>query len=209
MAAGASYAARSRASQHAELRTELLDAAYAAIVAGTLSTTSMAAVAARVGVSRQTLYNEFGSRDRLVEALVARENAAILAEVTDTLLHYAGDLSAGVAAAVERVLTRAADDPLTKALLGGDPRLLPVFTTHAEPLLQHARAALTDYALTHIPSLDPEDAAVLVDAVVRLAHSHVVSPREPPDQVARRLSRLVDRFLGGVTDPVRRPGGRS
>ena len=34
---------------------------------------TMAALAERVGVSRQTVYNEWGSRDRLAEAMVLRE----------------------------------------------------------------------------------------------------------------------------------------
>ncbi|HEV7208601.1 MAG TPA: TetR family transcriptional regulator [Mycobacteriales bacterium] len=189
----ASFAERGRV----QLRGELLQAMYEVVVAGNYATTSMAAIAARVGVSRQTLYNEFKSREGLVAALVHQENTAILAEVAATLERHPGDLSGGVAAAIETVLRRAADDPLTKALLGGDPGLLPVFTTEAEPLLEHSRTALTAYALTHYPALDAEDAAALTDAVVRLAHSHIVVPHDPPDQVAARIARLVARFIQG------------
>jgi len=188
-----SFAERGRA----QLRDEVLRAMYEAVVAGNYATTSMAAIAARVGISRQTLYHEFKSREGLVAALVQQENAAILAEVEATLELYPGDLPGGVAAAIETVLRRAADDPLTKALLGGDPNLLPVFTTQAEPLLEHSRVALTSYALTHYPDIGREDAAALTDAVVRLAHSHIVLPHDPPDQVAARIARLVARFVQG------------
>lgn len=193
------HLAESFAERHrARLRAEVLEAMYQAVMAGSYSSTSMAELAARVGVSRQTLYNEFGSREGLVAALAQRENDAILSEVVSTLDRYPDNLAGGVAAAVEAVLNRAADDPLTKALLGGDPDLLPVFTTRAEPLLEQARAAITAYARGHYPELADEDVAALTDTVVRLAHSHVVLPHDPPQHVAARIARLVERFvLGG------------
>ena len=54
-------------------REALLDAAYEAIVAGDWTGARMADLAARAGVSRQTLYNEFGNRDQLAAALALRE----------------------------------------------------------------------------------------------------------------------------------------
>ena len=54
-------------------RESLLDAAYTALVRRPWSAVRMVDVAAAAGVSRQTLYNEFGSKDGLVQALLARE----------------------------------------------------------------------------------------------------------------------------------------
>jgi AcrR family transcriptional regulator len=157
----------------------------------------MAAVAARVGVSRQTLYHEFGTRDGLLAALVARENDAILREVTVALERHPHDLPAAAAAGVLAVLQRSADDPFAKALLGGGD-LLPLFTTRAKPLLQRSNEALLGYAQEHYPEVDPADLRVLVDVVVGLAHSHLVLARDPPQQVAAQISRLVARFLHGL-----------
>src|SRR5438270_4610939 len=47
------------------------------------SATTMSDVAGAAGVSRQTLYNEFGSRSALVEAYVTREIEQLIAEVTE------------------------------------------------------------------------------------------------------------------------------
>ena len=46
-------------------RDALLDAAYDVVVAGDWQSARMVDVAAAAGVSRQTLYNEFGSKDAL------------------------------------------------------------------------------------------------------------------------------------------------
>src|SRR5690606_13349312 len=54
-------------------RESLLDAAYAALARRPWSAVRMVDVAAAAGVSRQTLYNEFGSKDGLARALVRRE----------------------------------------------------------------------------------------------------------------------------------------
>ena len=65
---------------------------------------TMAALAERVGVSRQTVYNEWGSRDRLAEAMVMRELGAFLDEVDAGFDAYPGDLEAAVAEAMRRGL---------------------------------------------------------------------------------------------------------
>lgn len=46
-------------------RESLLDAAYTALARRSWSTVRMVDVAAAAGVSRQTLYNEFGSKEGL------------------------------------------------------------------------------------------------------------------------------------------------
>src|SRR4051812_47333613 len=54
-------------------RESLLDAAYTALARRAWSAVRMVDVAAVAGVSRQTLYNEFGSKEGLARALVRRE----------------------------------------------------------------------------------------------------------------------------------------
>lgn len=60
-------------------RESLLDAAYTALARRAWSAVRMVDVAAVAGVSRQTLYNEFGSKEGLARALVRREADAYLA----------------------------------------------------------------------------------------------------------------------------------
>lgn len=191
------FAEQARADLRERLREQVMDVMYDAITQGRYPTTSMATIARAVGVSRQTLYNEFGSREGLVGALAARENQVLLGLVAQTLDEHPGDLPAGAAAAVELVLARAADDPLHKALFGGEPELMPVLPTLDRPVLEHSKQVLAAYVRQHYPQIDPEDVAALTDAVVRLAHSHVVLPHDPAEMVAARISRLVDRFIQG------------
>ncbi|GAA0644551.1 hypothetical protein GCM10009535_22440 [Streptomyces thermocarboxydovorans] len=66
-------------------RESLLDAAYTALARRPWSAVRMVDVAASAGVSRQTLYNEFGSKDGLARALVRREADAYLAGVDRAL----------------------------------------------------------------------------------------------------------------------------
>ena len=66
-------------------RESLLDAAYTALVRRPWSAVRMVDVAAAAGVSRQTLYNEFGSKDGLARALVRREADGFLAGVDRAL----------------------------------------------------------------------------------------------------------------------------
>ncbi|WP_157865098.1 TetR/AcrR family transcriptional regulator, partial [Streptomyces prasinopilosus] len=66
-------------------RESLLDAAYAALAHRPWSAVRMVDVAATAGVSRQTLYNEFGGKEGLARALVRREADGYLAGVDHAL----------------------------------------------------------------------------------------------------------------------------
>jgi AcrR family transcriptional regulator len=66
-------------------RESLLDAACAALGRRAWPTVRMVDVAAAAGVSRQTLYNEFGSKEGLARALVRRETDLYLAGADQAL----------------------------------------------------------------------------------------------------------------------------
>lgn len=83
-------------------RESLLDAAGAALAGLPWSLVRMIDVAAVAGVSRQTLYNEFGTKDGLARALVRREADAYLAGVDRALRE------AGIEAVAEWTVTAAA-----------------------------------------------------------------------------------------------------
>ncbi len=76
------------------LRTTVLDALRDQLRTQAWTEIRMADVARRAGVSRQTLYNEFGSRADLAQAFVLREVDLFIDAVTDAVLaHYGGDAS--------------------------------------------------------------------------------------------------------------------
>ena len=67
------------------LRDTLLDAVGTLLDERGWSDVPMAEVARRAGVSRQTLYNEFGDRTGLAAAYVLREAQSFLADVEEAI----------------------------------------------------------------------------------------------------------------------------
>ncbi|MFE7542836.1 TetR/AcrR family transcriptional regulator [Streptomyces platensis] len=106
-------------------RESLLDAAYTALTERAWTAVRMVDVAAAAGVSRQTLYNEFGSKEGLARALVRRETDSYLAGVARALSQgspAAGarrDAAGRVAAAATWTLRTARANPLVRAVLTG------------------------------------------------------------------------------------------
>ncbi|MFE0193478.1 TetR/AcrR family transcriptional regulator [Streptomyces sp. NPDC058989] len=107
-------------------RESLLDAAYTALLARAWTAVRMVDVAAAAGVSRQTLYNEFGSKEGLARALVRRETDGYLAGVARALARGGtpdagtrADAAARMAAVATWTLRTARVNPLVKAALTG------------------------------------------------------------------------------------------
>lgn len=67
------------------VRERLMDAAYAEVVAGRWTQQRMADIASAAEVSRQTLYNVFGSKEGLLQAVVVREADSLLDQVVALL----------------------------------------------------------------------------------------------------------------------------
>ncbi|WP_395105598.1 TetR family transcriptional regulator [Actinomadura sp. SCN-SB] len=181
-------------------REALLDAAAELLVQRGYRGVRMQDVAAAVGVSRQTVYNEFGDKWGLAQAVVLRDNDRYL-ESINRLLSEHEDLHTAVEAAVLFTLETSADDPIKKAVLtgaGGD-ELLPLLTTKAEPVLFTASARIVEHAMRQWPQVERAELATIADAAVRLTMSHIVLPSEPPERVARFIADMVTRYLGTAT----------
>lgn len=183
------------------VREALLDAAYDEVVSGEWSRTRMADVARTAGVSRQTLYNEFGTKDALGQALTLREVARFLAGVEQQLQAFSGEPHEAVGESVLWTLQQAAENPLLKAVLtsarGGpaDGELLAFITTRAEPVLVAARDHLARFLTGHWPDLTTRDVLVVAETVIRLTVSHLVLPTEPVERTAATTALLVARYL--------------
>jgi AcrR family transcriptional regulator len=182
-------------------RDALLDAAYDVVVAGEWQSARMVDVAASAGVSRQTLYNEFGSKDAFAQALAIREAQRFI-DGTNRFLDNVNPLAPGaaVAAATEWTIREASDNPLLKAVLTDDTsELLPFLTTRGEAIIAAARNNIETYWRAQWPELDPADVALAAETVARLTISYLVLPSDGPDgsaeAIAARLSLLVERLL--------------
>jgi AcrR family transcriptional regulator len=162
------------------------------------SATTMSDVARAAGVSRQTLYNEFGSKDALAQALAMREIERFI-EGTERALDEAhpDDPIQAVGAAALYTFQQAADNPLLKAALVDDTSgLLSFLTTRGEPAITAARASFERYYSTHWPHLPQEAIVNAAETITRLTVSYVVLPADvPAEVVATRLADLARMFL--------------
>lgn len=160
----------------------------------------MADVARTAGVSRQTLYNEFGSRADLAQAFVLREADRFVDTIKAAVDAHREDPVAALAAAFEVFLSAAAEDPLVRALLGGEgaDELLPLVTTEGAPVLERATERLGAFLLEGWPRLGAGDAALLAETVVRLAISHAALPTAPAGEAGPAIARLLGPFVSEV-----------
>ncbi|WP_150239192.1 TetR/AcrR family transcriptional regulator [Nocardiopsis quinghaiensis] len=177
----------------ASARERLMDAAYAEVVSGGWAGRRMADIAAVAQVSRQTLYNVFGSKEGLLQAVVVREVNALLDRVV-RLLEEGGDPPHAVSRATRLVLLSARDNPLLRAVVTGDHGLLPVLTTRSEPLLEVLGERITALLGRHDPGLADSAAEAAADVALRLTVSYSLQPIDP-DEAARRVETVVHGML--------------
>ncbi len=167
---------------------------------------TMGKVASLAGVSRQTVYNEYGAKPALGQAMVLRELERFLAVVAHEL-DTGDELVPAIRAAAEQTLLMARDNPLLHTVLtsahslssGGsqaDNELLPFLTTDAEPLISAAKSVIIE-RLGRFPDLgfDGEQLDAATDAIVRLVLSHVMQPGGDPARTADHLAWIVGRVL--------------
>ncbi|TQL20290.1 TetR/AcrR family transcriptional regulator [Streptomyces sp. SLBN-134] len=195
-------------------RESLLDAAYTALVRRPWSAVRMVDVAAAAGVSRQTLYNEFGSKDGLARALVRREADGYLAGV-DRALTGPGDPRDRLTATAEWTTVSARENVLVRALLTGfwserlpAPALAAARSGSAVPAQRRADgplpspadfvALVRDRAVAALagpvlPGRDTTDLARSCELVVRLALSCVAAP-PAGDAVAELVRGALHRY---------------
>lgn len=182
-------------------RDRIVEAAVAMTTESGWSAVTMAALAERVGVSRQTVYNELGSKEGLAEAVILRELERFLAVVTVAFDANPADLVAAIRAATYGVLELAQDNKLLHAVVsathGADTELLPLLTTHAEPLLTAAKAVVAERVASYDIGLDPAALDTAIDMVVRLVLSHVMQPSGTPARTADDLAWISARVLRG------------
>jgi AcrR family transcriptional regulator len=183
-------------------RESLLDAAFAALGERPWTAVRMVEVAAAAGVSRQTLYNEFRSKDGLVRALIVRESDGYLAGVERALAlagRDGGDPGECFAAAAGWTLRTARRSPLVRsALTGRDRPPLPDLVTAL-----HTRTV--NALVQRFPRRRPDDIAWACEAAIRLTLSYVVAPAASDQDACRRVGQLV-RSLLSLPDPDPDPG---
>jgi len=160
---------------------------------------TMGRLAERVGVSRQTVYNEVGSKPQLAEEMVLAELAKFLAVVDAAFDRHPDDLVEAIRAASQAVLGLARTNALLQAVVsasyGAETELLPLLTSRNDALVHTATQAVRGRVAAYRLPLDDHHLDAAIDMVVRLVLSHVVHPTGEPADTADDIAWISGRTL--------------
>ncbi len=178
------------------LRDSILNGMRELLLTRDWSAITLSDVAAAAGISRQTIYNEFGSRQGLAQGYALRLADRLVDQINDAIKDNVGDIYAAFLQGFRDFFAESAADPLVISLLSGStkPDLLQLITTDSAPIISRCSARLTESFTDSWADTSEEDAGVLARAIVRLAMSYVSMPPEADHDVARDLARLMSPF---------------
>jgi AcrR family transcriptional regulator len=182
------------------LHERLLDAAAAITTESGWTAVTMAKIAEVVGVSRQTVYNELGSKPQIAQALVDRELARFLDIVRERMTAQS-DLGAALRAACQGALETSAVNPLVRAIFEsahtGGSDLLPLLTTDSAELIANATGFIGTVIAEQgyrIP-VPADRLSIIIENLVRLTLSHLMQPTGTPEQTAADVGWLIGAVL--------------
>ncbi|MDS1116162.1 TetR family transcriptional regulator [Gordonia westfalica] len=176
------------------LRNSLLDGLHDLLMERDWSAVRMSDVASATGVSRQTVYNEFGSRYGLAQGYAVRLASRFAGHVADSLAEHVDDVTGALRTAFSEYFTGVATDPLIASLLSGEakPDLMKLITTDVAPIIATASDRLSqafrESTWLSMPDSDIERIAL---AITRMALSYVAMPPEGDRDVAADLAEII------------------
>ncbi|WP_025352418.1 TetR family transcriptional regulator [Nocardia nova] len=183
------------------LRTSVLDAVRELLVERDWGKITLGDVAAQAGVSRQTLYNEFGSRTGLAQAYALRLADQLVDHVGAAIDDNVGDARSAFREGLANFILDSAADPLVQSLVVGEAKLdlLRLITLDAGPLIEHAAQRLAAAFERSWVGASSSQADVLAHALVRIAISYIPTPaavhRDAPEELSLLLSPYVEAIL--------------
>ncbi len=175
----------------------LLDAVGQLLESRTWARVKMADVADVAKVSRQTLYNTFGSREGLALAYVSRESQRLLATLETTVVANANDPVRALSEALAVFLSAAETHPLVRAISASEQgdELLVLVTTGGGPILGPLTDRLSELIASTWPIVGKDTADLAADTLVRLAISHAALPGAAPEQTADDVAQILGPFI--------------
>ena len=188
----------------APVRERLLDAAQAMIEDSGWSSVTMARIGERAGVSRQTVYNEFGNKHGLAEQLAMRELARFL-DVVRERMSAETTLVEGIRAACEGALLMGEQSLLVRTIVTSLPEeqdadFLQILTTESGEIVEAAVEVVKQCVVELYPPSPFSDAEleVAVEVVVRLVLSAITRPSKPAREAAAEIAWITGLALKGA-----------
>lgn len=185
------------------LRESILDEAYHQLVERDWNAVRMQDIAAAVGVSRQRLHAECGTKDDLAQAVLARELQVCVDHVL-AISAQAPSLPEAISESFVWLLAHARADAMLQRMLAdarrgaGGQEALAMLTVHAERVLGPLSRALAELYGRRWPGTSPARADLAIDVALRLGLTHVFTPSGLPDeQVAAGITEMLTDYLRG------------
>lgn len=191
------YAARMPVDQR---RTELMDAALRVVARDGYDALTAQAIAQEAGVTKPVLYGAFDTLPALLQALLAREEAKALGQLTSALPFAIFGDPATLAARVTKAWVAAVRrEPVTwKLILAGSGSMPPALAQRVDAARSALRTQLASLIGTYVP-IDHADPAILARALVATAEEFGRLLVNDPDQVdVDRLADTVQALVNGV-----------
>ncbi len=167
------------------LRARILSATSSMLVSAEWDRLGIKEISTRCGVSRQTVYNLFGTRAGLAQALVAELLDELIAPLGEAPIGGRGDAEAALAAGFESFFG---------ALGAGRLPLLAL--VDEEQLVRDASGRLAVAYRRHLPDADQHEVEILARAVSRVCLSYLASP--PFTNPSRELARVFAPYVEAV-----------
>ncbi|MFC9787721.1 TetR family transcriptional regulator [Rhodococcus sp. NPDC127528] len=182
------------------LRDSVLGAMRDLLAVKDWSEITMTDVAAGAGVSRQTVYNEFKSRQGLAQAYALQLADRFVGAIEDSIYANVDDPHTALVEAFTTFFRQSAADPLVQSLLTGEakPDLLRLITTDSAPLLDRASSRLAETLERSWIQASPVEAGIASRGIVRLAISYISMPPESDQDVAEDLARIFVPFIEAI-----------
>jgi AcrR family transcriptional regulator len=183
-------------------RERILDAAFEAVARHGLSRLTMDDVARLAGLSRQSVYRYFDSKDALIQSVVFREEEAFIEGIRAAHARHERPED-GMREAILFCLRTAREHPLLDRLLASEPEvLLPFLTTRGGDLIARARSVIEDLASGW--ALGNDLVHRTADVAVRAIVSYTLTlSQDDPRDVARELARILASALEVREEDVR------
>lgn len=180
----------------ATARDRLLDATVEAAATHGLARLSVGDVARQAGLSRQTLYKHFASKDALVAEAVLRESQEMVAAIVAAAEAH-DDIQGALEAGILTTLLLTREHPLLDRLVRTEPEaLLPLLLSDGGPVTLAVRSVIEGIVATRMPALSPLELRRTADLLSRVLISYAVSaPDDPPEVVAQFMATLL---TGGI-----------
>jgi AcrR family transcriptional regulator len=185
-----------------EARKRILDAAVRRVEHGGPAGTSVAEVAADLGITRKTVYRYFGGTEELFMAVseVALDRWIAQLEAATGWIQEPGELLVETVANIVETIPR---DPLLSVLLATGHTAVFSEQMLAPDSIALARAILLSRQVDW-PALGLDDEALdeLVEHLIRVTHSMIVVPPDPP-RTGAELRAYLRRWAVPALPPLR------